>query len=214
MRKRNPYTAKDDDDSTRDEPEILDETGALALPAPRFATRCADDDVVSNAEQDSLAKALLAEALVAQKGYRAAALVLLTCAILCVRMFYALMACVADIAHSSPRRLPQAELPVLLALVLRLSLSLTIVRLGHGIWTTGTVPSPRAVDLVLLIAPALTGASAFLSLDPASSTTPSRLVRALPLFLQLASVWAAQQGESLVRDARGLENLKYSAPGA
>ncbi|POY71696.1 hypothetical protein BMF94_5288 [Rhodotorula taiwanensis] len=169
MRKRNPYTAKDDDDSTRDEPEILDET-----------------------EQDSLAKALLAEALVAQKGYRAAALVLLTCAIL----------------------LPQAELPVLLALVLRLSLSLTIVRLGHGIWTTGTVPSPRAVDLVLLIAPALTGASAFLSLDPASSTTPSRLVRALPLFLQLASVWAAQQGETLVRDARGLENLKYSAPGA
>lgn len=67
-----------------------------------------------------------------------------------------------------------------------------------------------SIDAILAVAPTSNCLHAVYSngIDRAS------LVCAVPNVCHFAGVFFAREGESLVRDARGLEHLKYAAPGA
>lgn len=68
----------------------------------------------------------------------------------------------------------------------------------------------RSIDPILAVAPTLN----FLHAVYSNGADRASLVCAVPNVCHFVGVLFAREGENLVRDARGLEHLKYAAPGA
>ncbi|GAA5860730.1 hypothetical protein JCM3774_006267 [Rhodotorula dairenensis] len=104
---------------------------------------------------------------------------------------------------------PLPATPAVLSIMIRLSSMSMAAR--FALTAAGFDPPERIpVDAILVAAPAVNALRAAHS----CTTEHAHLVWAAPIACQVLGILLAGAGESLVRDATGLEHLKYASPGA